>query len=296
MSKTNKNLKLGVIYITLSAICFTFMNVFVRLAGDIPSIQKSFFRNFVALIFAFAIIKRKKVSFKPQRKENLKFHILRSVLGTVGILGNFYAVDKLVLADASMLNKMSPFFGVLFSFIFLKEKIKPFQIISLLIAFAGSLFIIKPSFENLLLVPAIIGFLGGVGAGGAYTTVRYLGEKGEKGPYIVFFFSTFSCLVTLPYLIFNYHPMSLQQLGILLLAGLAATGGQFSITAAYSHAPAKEISIYDYSQILFSAILGYFIFNQIPDKYSIIGYMILIVIALIMFFYNKKEHNRNQKY
>lgn len=296
MSKTNKNLKLGVIYITLSAICFTFMNVFVRLAGDIPSIQKSFFRNFVALIFAFAIIKRKKVSFKPQRKENLKFHILRSVLGTVGILGNFYAVDKLVLADASMLNKMSPFFGVLFSFIFLKEKIKPFQIISLLIAFVGSLFIIKPSFENLLLVPAIIGFLGGVGAGGAYTTVRYLGEKGEKGPYIVFFFSTFSCLVTLPYLIFNYHPMSLQQLGILLLAGLAATGGQFSITAAYSHAPAKEISIYDYSQILFSAILGYFIFNQIPDKYSIIGYMILIVIALIMFFYNKKEHNRNQKY
>ncbi|NLZ46082.1 MAG: DMT family transporter [Clostridiales bacterium] len=270
------------------------MNAFVRLAGDIPSMQKSFFRNFIALIFAFILLKSKKIPIKTKKKENLKFLILRSVLGTIGILGNFYAVDKLVLADASMLNKMSPFFGVLFSFIFLKENLKPFHVIALVTAFLGSLFIIKPSFENLLLVPAIIGFIGGVSAGGAYTTVRYLGEKGESKLYIVFFFSSFSCLTTLPYLLFNYHHMSLGQLGFLILAGLAATGGQFSITAAYTHAPAREISVYDYSQVIFSAVLGYIIFQQTPDKYSFLGYAIIISMAVLMFFFNKKEHNKSE--
>lgn len=111
----------------------------------------------------------------------------------------------------------------------------------------------------------MIGLIGGMGAGFAYTNVRVLGEKGEKGPFVVAFFSGFSCLVTLPYLIFDFHPMSGMQLVYLLFAGLAAAGGQFSITAAYFHAPAKEISVYDYSQILFSAAMGFIVFGQIPD-------------------------------
>ena len=61
--------------------------------------------------------------------------------------------------------------------------------------------------------------------------VRKLGEAGEKGPVIVLFFSVFSCVVVLPWMIFDYHPMTWQQMGILLLAGCAAAGGQFAITA-----------------------------------------------------------------
>ena len=113
----------GILYIVLSAFCFALMNLFVRLAGDLPSIQKSFFRNFVAAIFACVILLKDGVPFRC-RKENLKFMLLRSVFGTLGILCNFYAVDHLVLADASMLNKMSPFFAVLFSFLILNEKVK----------------------------------------------------------------------------------------------------------------------------------------------------------------------------
>lgn len=280
---------LGIVYILLSAFCFTLMNTFVRLSGELPSIQKSFFRNFIAVIFAFIILKKNGLPVKPSDKSNIKFLIIRSVMGTLGILCNFYAVDHLVLSDASMLNKMSPFFAVIFSLIFLKEKVTPFQVGAVIAAFIGALFIIKPSFENISLVPALIGFIGGMGAGAAYTAVRHLGQKGEKGPFIVFFFSAFSCVVTLPYLIFNYHHMSLWQLVCLLLAGLSASGGQFSITAAYCCAPAKEISVYDYSQVVFSAVLGYFIFNQLPDGYSFIGYFLIIATAVMMFLYNRKR-------
>ena len=95
-----------------------------------------------------------------------------------------------------------------------------------------------------------------------------------------------------PYLIFDYHPLSTSQLLMLLMAGLCAAGGQFSITAAYRYAPAREISIYDYSQILFGAVTGYLIFNQIPDGYSIIGYIIILSMALLMFIYNNRQHQK----
>ena len=279
----------GILLIIASAFCFALMNSFVRMAGDLPSIQKSFFRNLIAAIFAFIILMRSEEKFQVQKK-NLPMLVLRSVCGTIGILCNFYAIDHLVLSDASILNKLSPFFVILFSYLFLKEKLTLFQGIAVLGAFAGSFFIIKPDFTNVTATfPALIGALGGMGAGAAYTCVRYLGTRGERGPFIVFFFSAFSCLVTLPYLIFEYTPMTVQQTLILLLAGLAAAGGQFTITFAYSYAPAKEISIYDYTQIIFAAALGFLFFGQIPDFYSIIGYVIIAGMSFAMFFYNKRQ-------
>lgn len=283
-----KNKYKGILFILMAAFFFALMNLFVRLSGDIPSIQKSFFRNLVALIFAYLILKKNKIAFSG-KKENLKHLIWRSIFGTLGILCNFYAVDHLVLADASMLNKLSPFFAILFSFFLLKEKISPVQLICVVVAFIGALFIIKPTVVGMDMIPSIIGLLGGLSAGFAYTMVRILGQKGEKGPFIVFFFSTFSCVITLPYLIFNYHPMSLKQLFILLLAGLAAAGGQFSITSAYCYAPAKELSVYDYSQVVFSAFFGWIVFGQIPDGYSWLGYVVICGTAIFMYLYLRRK-------
>ncbi len=278
----------GIMYIIMSAFCFAVMNVFVKLSGDIPSMQKSFFRNLVALIFAYVIIKKSEEGFK-YKKENLPFLLIRSICGTIGILCNFYAVDHLMMADASMLSKLSPFFAIIFSLFFLKEKASLFQWFAIFVAFVGSLFIIKPSFANPSFIPSLIGVVGAMGAGAAYTTVRYLGMKGERGPFIVFFFSTFSCLAVAPFVLLNYQPMSMMQVVYLLLAGLAAAGGQFSITAAYTYAPAKELSVYDYSQILFSAIFGFILFQQIPDTYSFIGYILIFGISLIMFIRQNKR-------
>ncbi len=207
---------------------------------------------------------------------------------------NFYALGALDLADASILNKMSPFFAIIFSVILLKEKIRPAQIIIVASAFAGAMLVVKPSFANADTVPAFAGLFGGMCAGIAYTFVRMLGQKNVKGAVIVFFFSAFSCAVTLPFLIFGFVPMSLQQLIFLLLAGLSAAGGQFTITAAYCYAPARDISVYDYSQIIFAASLGFIVFGQIPDILSWIGYIIICSMAIVMFLYNKKKRNSSE--
>ena len=254
----------GIMCIISSAFCFALMNMFVRMAGDLPSIQKSFFRNFIALIIAFIVLIRTDEKFKFNKK-NLPELLLRSIFGTMGILCNFYAIDHLVLSDASMLNKLSPFFAVICSYFVL----------------IGALFIIKPQSISASL-PSFVGMLGGFGAGVAYTMVRKLSQKGERGPFIVFFFSAFSCVVTLPYLIVDYSPMTIAQLVILICAGIAAAGG-------YSYAPAREISVFDYTQIIFAALMGFIAFGDIPDKFSIIGYVIICSVSVAMFLYNRKE-------
>lgn len=294
MSKIMSKRYRGIVYIILSAFCFAFMNMFVRMAGGLPSVQKSFFRNFVAAVFAFAILLKDRVPFRC-RRGNLVYLLLRAGFGTLGILCNFYAIDHLVLADASMLNKMSPFFAVLFSFLILKEKVTAPQALIVAGAFAGSMFVVKPTFSNMDLVPSVIGLIGGICAGAAYTMVRKLGENGERGPFIVFFFSMFSCMVTAPWLIFDFHPMTPGQLAALLMAGLSAAGGQFSITAAYTYAPAREISVYDYSQIIFAAFLGLVVFGQVPDMLSWLGYGIICTMAVVMFLYNTRQDHKERE-
>ena len=280
--------KAAVLLMLLSALSFTGMNACVRMAGDLPTVQKAFFRNFVAAIFAVIMLVRSRTPIRIQRGCKIPM-LMRAVCGTVGVLCNFYAVDKLDLADASMLNKLSPFFAVIFSMIILKEKTSPAQIAAIIMAFVGSLFVIRPTFSNMELVPSLIGFTGGMGAGAAYTFVRYMKQKGEKSAVIVLFFSMFSWLVTLPFMIAGFVPMDGVQFLMLMLAGLFAAGGQFAITGAYAFAPAKEVSVYDYSQVIFSTITGYFLFEQIPSVYSFIGYFIIISAAVWNFVRNGRE-------
>lgn len=275
----------GIICIIASALGFALMSACVKLSGDLPNFQKVFFRNLVSALVALYLIMKHKGSLTG-KKENRKLLILRSIFGTLGVILNFYAIDKLVLSDANMLNKLSPFLVVVLCAIFLKEKINKIQIGSIIIAFIGALFIIKPTF-SIEVIPYIIGVMGALFAASAYTCLRAIGNK-EEFYTIVFFFSMFSLITILPVFIYVYEPMTLAQFVYLILAGVFASLGQFGITLAYRYAPAKEISIFDYSNIIFSAILSIFLFNQIPDTLSMIGYLIVFSSAFYIFLYNKK--------
>lgn len=287
MVKINQKTK-GIIYILTAAFGFSLMSLFVKLAGDLPAMQKAFFRNFVAMIFVFIMMLREKVGFIPP-KEHIPDLLGRSFFGTLGLICNFYALGTLNLSDANMLNKLSPFFAIIFSVFLLREKPKLVQIIGVTVAFVGSLFIIKPGFENPQVLPAVAGLAGGMGAGIAYTFVRRLGKKQENSRRIIFFFSAFSCLLCLPFLIIQYKHMSLLQFVYLILAGTFACVGQLGITKAYICAPAREISVYDYTQVIFAAALGFLVFGDIPDLLSVVGYVLICGAGVAMFFYNKKR-------
>jgi len=289
MRTLNRQRGLGILYILGAALMFALMNLFVRLAGDLPVMQKVFFRNLIAAVIVFFMLCFDKQKFKIKSRECLLWLFLRSLLGFIGVILNFYAIDRLNISDASILNKLSPFFAIVFSLLILKEKPKLVEVAFVLVAFIGALFVIKPTF-GVETLPAAAGFLSGACAGFAYTCVRVLGLKGERGLMTVFFFSVFSTVVALPFMIAFYQPMSWAQTTFLLLAGLSATGGQFFITAAYRKAPAKEIAVFDYAQVLFAALLGFFFLEQLPDLWSIIGYIVIIGAAIAKWLYHLKKH------
>ena len=277
MKKWNQHSR-GILFILMAAFFFALMSFFIRLSGDLPTMQKSFFRNAVASVAAILMLSRTEEKFRI-KKGSIPWLLIRSVAGTFGIICNYYAIDHMNISDANMLNKLSPFFAIIASIFILKEKVSKIEWATVFVAFGGALLVMKPSFSAEA-APALIGVLGGLGAGIAYTFVRFLGKRGERGPVIVMFFSVFSTLFCLPFMAADFHPMTVSQLLCLLAAGGAAAGGQLSITAAYTAAPAKEISVFDYSQILFSALLGIFFLGQYPDWMSLLGYAVIIGAAV----------------
>ena len=283
MEKNNTNIKSnrikGILHIILAAFGFAMMSFFVRLSGDLPTMEKAFFRNLVAVFVSLFMILKSGKSIKI-KDGCLKDLLIRSAVGTLGILCNFWAIGHMAIADANILNKLSPFAAIIMSIFVIGEIPGRFDILTVIVAFTGAAFIVKPG-AGVASLPAIVGVAGGVFAGTAYAFVRKLGMKGERKEVIVLFFSVFSSVVCLLFMLPDFKPMSLTQLFILIMAGVSATVGQMNITAAYTYAPAKEISVFDYSQVIFAAILGFLFFGELPDMWSWIGYVIIIGTAIV---------------
>ena len=279
----NNNILKGIFCIIIAGFGFALMSLFVKLSGDLPSIQKGFFRNIIAVfISSIPLIKHWKVINTPRNNTGWLVLISRSVFGTIGLVLNFYAISHISLADSSIIQKLSPFIIIILSYIFFKEEMTRFQVFAIIIAFIGITLIIKPSGNNIISMGALAALLGALCAGIAYTCVRYLGTHNISGEFIIFFFSSLSSLMLLPYLILDYRTMTYYQLSMLILAGISATIGQYGVTFAYKFAAAKNISVFDYSQVLFSGIFGYMFFGEFPDFQSLIGYIIVISVGIVL--------------
>ena len=290
MGEVDRRTLKGVLCLVTSAFGFALMGMFVRMTdlhGDpISAFQKSFFRNAVALAIAAGLFLkhgRSPINFgEGSVGRRAAVLLMRATFGTAGIFANFYAIGKIDLGDAMMLNKLAPFFTVLFSWLFIKERITLRQALCLVGALVGAALVAKPGFGAAPLFPGLCGLSSGVCAGAAYACVRELGLLKMDGRFIVLFFSAFSCLASAPFLIFDYHPMTSAQLMILGGAGAGAAIGQFGITAAYRFAEPRRIAVFDYTNILFAAILGYLAFGQVPDVFSWCGFALIVAMAMIM--------------
>ncbi len=282
----------GIICILISSFSFASMSVFIRLSGDLPTIQKVFFRNIIAAVIAAIILYRSKQKVTVEKRNFLPL-LARCIFGITAMVCNFYAVDHLLLSDATIIAKLGPFFTILFSYLFLREIPRRYQIVGILVAFVGVYFVANPAFNNGRLIDYLIAIIGAICMGLAYTFLRKCLNRGENKSVVVFIFSLFSSVVIIPLFIFNYIPMTLFQIAMLLCAGLCATGGQFSLTYAYFFASAKDVSIYDYFQLVWAALYGFFLFNESFSPNSILGY--LIITSAAVFIFAKEKKNRPQE-
>ena len=278
----------GILYIIIAALCFSSSNLFVKLAGDLPSGQKGLISYAVSAIGTTIMMCRGHVSFRWQ-KGNSGLMLTRALLGVAAVLCHYYAIGHMNLADATILNKLYPFFVILFCWMFLKEEMTAVHVGCMVAAFFGSLLIVKPGFQTTELLPAALGLMGAVTTGASYVAVRALGERGENSSRVVWFFSTAVVVAMLPGALLNYTPMSAMQITVLLLSGIFSLVGHLVTTIAYSCAPAGELSIYSNTNVIFAGIWSYLVWRDFPDGISLLGYGIIFAAAIAVFQYGKNR-------
>lgn len=271
----------AIAYMSFSSLGFAFMQLMLVYAGDIPVYQKVLFRNLVGFFFALYFLWRRGKPLLPQ-KSSLKLLTLRSIFGTFGMSFYVFSLSGLTMADGAMLNKMSPFFVIVFAALLLKEKVTKVKALALLGAFSGALFIIKPDF-SVQTIFALSGFTSAIFAGLAYVFVRMLRAK-ESPLMVVMFFSFFSSLVMLVPTLYNFTPLAAKEWLFLIGAGVFAFLGQYTMTQAYALAPAGEISIYSYLMVAFSVILGLLLFQEVPDIWSFLGIGLVVLSAYYLYY------------
>ncbi|QOX65995.1 DMT family transporter [Anoxybacterium hadale] len=270
----------------LSALLFSAMQVVINITGNrVPLMEQVFFRNIVSLILCFVIIRRHGLSLFGERKyQPLLF--MRSSFGLLGLVSLFYAASNATQADVTILSKLSPFLITLFAFFFLKEQINKIQVPALLIAFGGAYLVANPAFHSDLF-PLFMAILCAVFASVSYTLLAYFKDKVDALT-VIMHFSTFCALVSLPFFIINYKPPSLTDFLLLVLMGIFGGFGQIALTYAYRLAPAAEVSIYNYSGILFSMLLGYLVLGETVSTNSLAGGALVILASLLTYRYSRQ--------
>ena len=282
----NKRLK-AICFMIMSSIFFTTMNLLSKLASGISLYQKAFISNSVAFLVIAIVIVKNKISFIG-KKENRKYLFVRGICGTLSLAALYFTLDHMILSDATMLSKLGPSFAVIFGYVILKDKINKKQIFCLAITLIGSVLIIKPSL-SLSIIPSIIGLLGAACAGTAFTMIRLLGDSENKFTIIIYNI-LFACILSFPFIFLdmkNYH--NKESIVFMVIAGFCIAFGQICLTLAYKNAPASSVAMYDYIGLILSALYGFFLFHEIPDFLSILGYLIISGTALINFFIQKRE-------
>lgn len=281
MNEKNK----GILLIILSSFFFALMATTVKFASGYSLAEKVFFRNFVGLIAMAIMMQRQKISFKPN---NFKLLTLRSLLGLSGVYMYFIAISKLDLGIAVTLNKMSPFFVMVFAVVFLNEAFTKNKLTSLLIAVVGVLIIMRPS-TNFNILYGLIGLLSAIVAGGAYTVIRKLRDY-DHPLVIIFYFCLYSVIISFP--IAQYTGIQIDtilDLGILALIGIFAVIAQTCMTFAYRYAPASELAIYSYMNIVFSSIIGFVLFKEHIMPLNLLGISLIIFAGYVNYRGQTKE-------
>ncbi len=269
----------------LSALLFSTMQIIIHITGErVPLMEQVFFRNIVSLVICFIIIRRHGLSMFGERKyQPLLF--MRSIFGLLGLVSLFYAASRAAQADVTILSKLSPFLITLFAFLFLKETIAKIQVPALLIAFGGAFLVANPSFHSNLF-PLFLAFLCAIFSSVSYTLLAYFKDKVDAIT-VIMHFSTFCAVVSLPFFILNMTLPSLGDFLLLLLMGTFGGFGQIALTYAYRMAPASEVSIYNYSGILFSMFLGYAILGETVPYTSLLGGALVVAASLLTYRYSR---------
>ncbi|WP_426360334.1 DMT family transporter [Pseudocolwellia sp. HL-MZ19] len=288
------SMPISVWYMLLSALGFALMAACVKSVSTygIPVLEIVAARAIVSALISYADIKRKKISLWGNNKPLL---IARGTVGAVALIFVYYAVTTLPLAEATVLQYLHPVFTAVLAVIFLKEKVQRSTLLCIVVSLLGLGVMVSPNMQfsgaelstmpySWLSIGAAV--LGAFGSAVAYVLVKKL-TKTEDSSVIIFYFPFVSLPIAIALLGSDFVMPSLPALGLLVLVGIFTQIGQVGLTKALHSADANKATAYAYVQVVFSILIGWLWFSEIPLTTTLIGGALVISGALINVLWKK---------
>ncbi|EGU38238.1 Transporter, drug/metabolite exporter family protein [Vibrio ichthyoenteri ATCC 700023] len=271
----------------LSAFGFALMSACVKYVSNygIPVFEIVAARALVSLLISYLDVKRKKISIWGHNKPLL---LLRGAVGTMALMCVYYAVTTLPLAEATVLQYVHPVFAALLGVLFLKEHIQKSTIICILFCLAGLLVMVQPNMNSAIvnelpIFSVMVALCGAFGSSIAYVIVRKLSQT-EDSSVIIFYFPLVALPISTVLMWSDFVLPSIFLTMMLVLVGIFTQIGQYGLTKAMQTQAAGKASAYSYVQIIFSALLGVWVFNEVPSVWSYLGGGLIVTGALINVF------------
>lgn len=289
---TKDNYKLGILFMIISSLCTALMSVMVKQLGHLPLLEIMFFQSIPSMIIIPLILIKTHISLFGNNNPLLCFNGFVSMITQ---LAKYYTFTVMLLADATTIHRLSPFFVFFLSGIFLKEKLSFQRIPLFLLAFLGGLLVIKPGFR-VEIFPVMIALIAAILISVTHINLRYLRLTDHYlviTNYLTYIVGLGSLVLLL--LQKSFQAPSLSELFILILTGFAALTAWITITRAYQMAQATLISLYTYTQIIFASLFGLIFFKEIPDLLSITGASLIILSGYFNYRWKVKGYIQGQK-
>ena len=273
---------LGGICMILSVLFFSLMDILIKITNEYDVGQVMFSRALFGLIPIFFLIPKKKLKYFYKTKR-VKLHCLRAGVGTIGMWAIFVGLRNLELAEVTSIAFSGPIWVVIFSILFLSEKIKVKRWTAVGLGFIGVIIISKPGFDNLnyyYIYPVIFT----LAFAGVSIFIRKLTLVGEPVYLIAFYFSVCSGIFGLCTLPFGGWLMpSSYDLGLLILIGLFGSTANLLLTKSYQLAEVSLTTPLKYLSLVFAIIFGFYLFNEIPTIYTLSGAGLIVISSAIIF-------------
>ncbi|MEK9929229.1 MAG: DMT family transporter [Rhodospirillaceae bacterium] len=267
----------GGLYMMGAAASFTIMTALIRvIAQEIHPFEIGFFRTITNLILMVPFVLR--TGPTVFQTENHKVYALRGLIGVAFVMSYFSGAAMIPVSDSQALIFTSPLFAAALVVVFLGEKIRGRRMVALGIGFVGAMIILRPGFDAINL-GAVLVLIGAMTNGASNALVKYTTRKDHPDTAVLFLMLYVTPLIALP-TVFVWVTPSWEQLGFLLAIGFFATLNQRFLSRAFAAADATAVLPYDFSRLPFAALIGWFVFSELPDFWVWVGGAIIFAASI----------------
>lgn len=278
-SPIHDDLRRGAAFMVTSALLFTLMGVGVKLSAQtLPNAVVVFLRNALGLLFLGPWLLRLGPGGLTTR--HLPEHVARGVAGLGAMYCSFYAIGRMRLADAILINYSLPLFVPFVERAWLGEPVPPRLWRGILLGFLGLVVILRPGM-GLFQPVALVALCGALFAAVAQVGVRNL-TRTEPVTRVVFFFGVIATTVSAVPAALAWRTPGRAVYLPLLIMGLAATFGQLFLTRAYSQAPAAQVGPFIYSSVVFAGLFDWWLWHELPDALFLVGALLVCAAGILV--------------